>query len=63
MPRRTPTAFGRSPMAFLDSHHYGVESGLYPALERQAARLGSDDRSDRRAGDQCAASGAAISAQ
>jgi predicted Rossmann-fold nucleotide-binding protein len=32
--------FGRSPMAFLDSQHYCVETGLYPALERQAARLG-----------------------
>jgi predicted Rossmann-fold nucleotide-binding protein len=35
--------FGRSPMAFLDSHHYCVETGLYPALERQAARLGFAD--------------------
>ena len=32
--------FGRSPMIFLDSQHYRVETGLYPALERQAARLG-----------------------
>ncbi len=31
--------FGRSPMAFLDSQHYCVETGLYPALERQATRL------------------------
>src|SRR5690242_20619542 len=35
--------FGRSPMSFLDSQHYGVETGLYPALERQAARLGFAD--------------------
>jgi predicted Rossmann-fold nucleotide-binding protein len=35
--------FGRSPMAFLDSQHYCVETGLYPALERQAARLGFAD--------------------
>ena len=27
-------------MAFLDSRHYCDETGLYPALERQAARLG-----------------------
>jgi predicted Rossmann-fold nucleotide-binding protein len=32
--------FGRSPMIFLDSQHYRAETGLYPALERQAARLG-----------------------
>jgi len=31
--------FGRSPMAFLDTRHYGTETGLYPALERQARRL------------------------
>jgi predicted Rossmann-fold nucleotide-binding protein len=36
-------AFGRSPMAFLDTQHYCVETGLYPALERQAARLGFAD--------------------
>ena len=36
-------AFGRSPMAFLDSRHYRVETGLYPALERQAVRLGFAD--------------------
>jgi len=36
-------AFGRSPMAFLDTHHYCVETYLYPALERQAARLGFAD--------------------
>ena len=36
-------AFGRSPMVFLDSQHYCVETGLYPALERQAARLGFAD--------------------
>jgi predicted Rossmann-fold nucleotide-binding protein len=35
--------FGRSPMVFLDSRHYCVETGLYPALERQAARLGFAD--------------------
>jgi len=35
--------FGRSPMAFLDTHHYRVETGLYPALQRQAARLGFAD--------------------
>jgi predicted Rossmann-fold nucleotide-binding protein len=35
--------FGRSPMAFLDTQHYCVETGLYPALERQAARLGFGD--------------------
>lgn len=36
-------AFGRSPMAFLDTHHYCEDTGLYPALERQAARLGIAD--------------------
>ena len=36
-------AFGRSPMAFLDTQHYCVETGLYPALERQADRLGFAD--------------------
>jgi predicted Rossmann-fold nucleotide-binding protein len=35
--------FGRSPMAFLDSQHYRVETGLYPALQRQATRLGFAD--------------------
>ena len=35
--------FGRSPMAFLDTQHYCVDTGLYPALERQAARLGFAD--------------------
>jgi predicted Rossmann-fold nucleotide-binding protein len=35
--------FGRSPMAFLDSHHYSEETGLYPALLRQAERLGFAD--------------------
>jgi predicted Rossmann-fold nucleotide-binding protein len=35
--------FGRSPMVFLDSRHYCDETGLYPALERQAARLGFSD--------------------
>jgi predicted Rossmann-fold nucleotide-binding protein len=35
--------YGRSPMAFLDSRHYCVETGLYPALVRQAARLGFAD--------------------
>ena len=36
-------AFGRSPMAFLDGNHYCAETGLYPALARQAARLGFAD--------------------
>jgi predicted Rossmann-fold nucleotide-binding protein len=35
--------FGRSPMAFLDTRHYCDETGLYPALQRQAARLGFSD--------------------
>jgi predicted Rossmann-fold nucleotide-binding protein len=35
--------FGRSPMVFLDTQHYCVETGLYTALERQAARLGFPD--------------------
>ena len=35
--------FGRSPMAFLDTRHYCLETGLYPALERQATRLGFAD--------------------
>ena len=35
--------FGRSPMIFLDSQHYRVETGLYPALARQAVRLGFSD--------------------
>ena len=35
--------FGRSPMAFLDSRHYCDETGLYPAVERQARRLGFAD--------------------
>ena len=35
--------FGRSPMAFLDRGHYCTETGLYPALQRQAARLGFAD--------------------
>src|SRR4051794_5990393 len=35
--------FGRSPMAFLDTQHYRVDTGLYPALERQATRLGFAD--------------------
>jgi predicted Rossmann-fold nucleotide-binding protein len=35
--------FGRSPMAFLDTHHYCAQTGLYPALERQAKRLGFAD--------------------
>jgi predicted Rossmann-fold nucleotide-binding protein len=35
--------FGRSPMAFLDTRHYRADTGLYPALERQAARLGFAD--------------------
>jgi predicted Rossmann-fold nucleotide-binding protein len=36
-------AYGRSPMAFLGTRHYCAETGLYPALERQAARLGFAD--------------------
>jgi len=36
-------AFGRSPMAFLDTRHYCAETGLYPALQRQAVRLGFAD--------------------
>jgi predicted Rossmann-fold nucleotide-binding protein len=35
--------FGRSPMAFLDTRHYCAETGLYPALARQAERLGFSD--------------------
>ena len=35
--------FGRSPMAFLDRQHYCAETGLYPALQRQAERLGFAD--------------------
>jgi predicted Rossmann-fold nucleotide-binding protein len=35
--------FGRSPMVFLDRRHYCVETGLYPALQRQADRLGFSD--------------------
>jgi predicted Rossmann-fold nucleotide-binding protein len=35
--------FGRSPMAFLDTEHYCVQTGLYTALERQARRLGFTD--------------------
>ena len=34
---------GRSQMAFLDSRHYDAETGLYPALQRQAERLGFAD--------------------
>jgi hypothetical protein len=30
-------------MAFLDTQHYCVQTGLYPALERQAQRLGFAD--------------------
>jgi hypothetical protein len=30
-------------MAFLDTRHYCDETGLYPALERQAQRLGFSD--------------------
>ena len=36
-------SFGRSPMAFLDMQHYCEQTGLYPALERQAERLGFAD--------------------
>ena len=35
--------FGRSPMVFLDRQHYCAETGLYPALQRQAERLGFAD--------------------
>jgi predicted Rossmann-fold nucleotide-binding protein len=35
--------FGRSPMVFIDTRHYCVETGLYQALERQAVRLGFAD--------------------
>jgi hypothetical protein len=35
--------FGRSPMAFLDTSHYCEQTGLYPALQRQAERLGFSD--------------------
>ena len=35
--------FGRSPMAFLDRQHYCDDTGLYPALRRQAERLGFAD--------------------
>jgi predicted Rossmann-fold nucleotide-binding protein len=35
--------FGRSPMAFLDTRHYCEQTGLYPALVRQAERLGFSD--------------------
>jgi hypothetical protein len=30
-------------MAFLDTQHYCVETGLYPALQRQGERLGFAD--------------------
>jgi predicted Rossmann-fold nucleotide-binding protein len=35
--------FGRSPMAFLGRRHYCDDTGLYPALQRQAERLGFAD--------------------
>jgi predicted Rossmann-fold nucleotide-binding protein len=35
--------FGRSPMLFLDRQHYCADTGLYPALRRQAERLGFAD--------------------
>ncbi len=35
--------FGRSPMVFLDRRHYCDDTGLYPALQRQAERLGFAD--------------------
>jgi predicted Rossmann-fold nucleotide-binding protein len=35
--------FGRSPMVFLDRQHYCADTGLYPALQRQAERLGLAD--------------------
>jgi predicted Rossmann-fold nucleotide-binding protein len=34
---------GRSPMVFLDRQHYCADTGLYPALQRQAERLGFAD--------------------
>jgi predicted Rossmann-fold nucleotide-binding protein len=33
-------SFGRSPMVFLDRGHHCDDTGLYPALQRQAERLG-----------------------
>jgi predicted Rossmann-fold nucleotide-binding protein len=35
--------FGRSTMVFLDRQHYCADTGLYPALQRQAERLGFAD--------------------
>ena len=35
--------FGRSRMVFLDRRHYCADTGLYPALQRQAERLGFAD--------------------
>jgi predicted Rossmann-fold nucleotide-binding protein len=35
--------FGRSPMVFLDRQHYCADTELYPALRRQAERLGFAD--------------------
>ena len=35
--------FGRSPMVFLDRQHYCADTGLFPALQRQAERLGFAD--------------------
>jgi predicted Rossmann-fold nucleotide-binding protein len=35
--------FGRSPMVFLDRQHYCADTRLYPALQRQAERLGFAD--------------------
>jgi predicted Rossmann-fold nucleotide-binding protein len=35
--------FGRSPMVFLDRGHYCADTALYPALQRQAERLGFAD--------------------
>jgi predicted Rossmann-fold nucleotide-binding protein len=35
--------FGRSSMVFLDRQHYCADTGLYPALQRQAERLGFAD--------------------
>ena len=35
--------FGRSAMVFLDRRHYCTDTGLYPALQRQAERLGFAD--------------------
>ena len=40
--------FGRSPMAFLDSHHYCEETGLYPALHAPGGAAGVRRPAERR---------------